>query len=401
MDQVLSSLPSRINYDRLNKNYGKYANDVKCDTLRDELKEAFPEILRNYTNMQKFCETFIDILSSFDTLKFHGPFDDNKCIIVKYWMYDKLFNYIKNEYVITDMSRFLDILSSIWKGYITDTNCNLDDAHMYSDETFNKIKDLFDYAQDYDTINRAIKLTNKECSDEYMRYLEKGVQTYNAIKQDCPNTSDKHYCVQFRKLKNIYEMNNLSNNMYKMDDLSNKICEIVNPALRISQEVFIFPDDDSETEEVTKGLGRGKQQMEIFEEEEEEERDKGDIGIARNGLKDQKTLSQMENIVQLEPGDPLALQAQQQAQSHTLSPSPFSTHDNLRKSVIPVSGGLLSLFMFYKFTPLGRRLRVFFSRNKLNSLNNNQVNDYLLTNKIEYGHPNSEIDRHNIGYNPL
>ncbi|SCA83423.1 VIR protein [Plasmodium vivax] len=284
------------------------------------------------------------------------------------------------------MSPFLDILPSIWKGSITDTNCNLDDVHMNSEEDFNKMKDLFDYAQDYNTIINAIKPPNMECSDEYMRYLKKGVQTYNAIKEDCPNNSDKHYCLQFRNLKNIYEM----------DKLSNIICKIENPSLKYSLEAFNFPDeDDSEREErETKGLGKGKQQMEYFEEEEV---NKGGIGIAGNGLQDSGRMLQLDRSVQLEPGVPL----DSQALSHSLSPSPLSTNDNLRKAVIPVSGGLLSLFMFYKFTPLGRRLRVFFSRNKLNSLNNNQVNDYLLTNKIEYGHPNSEIDRHNIGYNPL
>ncbi|SCA60164.1 VIR protein [Plasmodium vivax] len=387
MNQVLSSLPSTINYNKLNKNYGEYHNEVQCDKLHEELKKVYPEKLGDYKNIQKFCEKLTDILSRFNTLKFYGSLQDHKCIIVKYWMYDQLFNYIKGEYSIENMRPFLHILPSIWKGSITDTNCILDDVDIDSKEDFNKIKILFDYAQDYNTIKSAIKLPNKECSDEYMSYLKKGIETYNAFKQDCSDNSDEHYCVKFRNLKNIYEM----------DKLSNIICKIENPSLKYSLEAFNFPDeDDSEREErETKGLGKGKQQMEYFEEEEEV--NKGGIGIAGNGLQDSGRMLQLDRSVQLEPGVPL----DSQALSHSLSPSPLSTNDNLRKAVIPVSGGLLSLFMFYKFTPLGRRLRVFFSRNKLNSLNNNQVNDYLLTNKIEYGHPNSEIDRHNIGYNPL
>ncbi|VUZ99320.1 PIR protein [Plasmodium vivax] len=399
MKQVLSSLPSRINYNKLTENYGKFADYVKCDTLREQLMKAYPGKLVAYTSIEQFCEKLTDILRSFNKLVFSGSFQDHKCIIVKYWMYEQLFKSIKSEYVITDMSRFLEILSNIWKDCITDKNCNIDDARTYSDEDFNKINDLFDYAQDYDTIERAINPTTKECSDEYMSYLKKGIQTYNEIKQDCSNNSHKPNCVQFSKLKSIYEMNSSSNNMYEMDNLSNKICEIENPSLKIALEVFDFPDDDdSEREEgKKKSLRMGAPEMEDEEGEEDEDVDKGAIGITGNGLDDPARMLLLEQNVRLEHGIPSDLQAQ----SHTLSPSPPSTNDNLRKSVIPVSGGLLSLFMFYKFTPLGRRLRVFFSRNKLNSLNNNQVNDYLLTNKIEYGHPNSEIDRHNIGYNPL
>ncbi|KMZ83536.1 hypothetical protein PVBG_00616 [Plasmodium vivax Brazil I] len=330
--QVLSSLPSRINYNKLSENYGKFADDVKCDTLQEQLMKAYPENIVDYTSIENFCKKITDILKSFNTLAFHGSFEGNKCIIVKYWMYEQLFKSIKREYVIKDMRPFLKILSNIWKDCVTDKNCNIDDARTYSDEDFNKINDLFDYAQDYDTIKSAINPTNKECSDEYMDYLNKGFQTYNAVKQDCSINLNKPYCVNFRELENIYEMNNLSN----------KICVKVNNYLNFSPEIFdshyVY---DSETEEwKKKDLGDGAQEMEDPEDEEEDTSVKE---IASNELQDPERMIQVGHNLQLEQG-PLY----SQAESHTLSPSPFSTHDNIRKAVIPVSGGLLSLFMFYK-----------------------------------------------------
>ncbi|KMZ76976.1 hypothetical protein PVIIG_05874 [Plasmodium vivax India VII] len=330
MKQVLSSLPSTINYKRLNENYGKYVDYGQSDKLCDQLKKTFPERLGDYTSIEEFCEKLTEILTRFNTLSFLGSFEENKCIIVKYWMYDQLFNFIKGEYVIQNMRPLLDILSSIWKDYITDKKCNLDDAHMYSEENFNKIKVLFDYAQDYNTIKSAIKPPKMECSDVYMNYLDKGVQIYKEIKQDCLNNSDKPYCLQFKNLETLYNM----------DNLSNKICEIENAYLKFSPEVFDSHDvEDSETEEgETKRLGEGAQEMEYVEDE-----DTRDTEEAGDVLEDPARMLQLKQNVQLEKG-PLY----SQAESHTLSPSPFSTHDNIRKAVIPVSGGLLSLFMFYK-----------------------------------------------------
>ncbi|KMZ76615.1 hypothetical protein PVIIG_05459, partial [Plasmodium vivax India VII] len=78
---------------------------------------------------------------------------------------------------------------------------------------FEKVKTLFDYLTDYDSIKLKIDKSDFACSSQYKNYIDKGVSTYISVKEDCQSEPDKKfYC-------DLISDSNTKHNYKKLADL--------------------------------------------------------------------------------------------------------------------------------------------------------------------------------------
>ncbi|SBT02024.1 PIR protein [Plasmodium ovale] len=207
-DENIISLPSNLNYWQFNnKKYDTlYGHNVECD--------EFQKDINNYdVAIKNFCLKLTGILDQFDKLLVSELFDDDRCSIVIYWMYDTLFQDIINTKVYNDIYQ---VIFNIWKCWLkihkTKKCTNIQPALAVYD-TFKKSKMLYYYALDFDSIKAKTKALNFKCTQQYSDYIKAYVQQYNSIKSECENQEkkDKEYCTLLEKIHGIKNKNDLSN----------------------------------------------------------------------------------------------------------------------------------------------------------------------------------------------
>ncbi|KMZ83531.1 hypothetical protein PVBG_00611 [Plasmodium vivax Brazil I] len=227
--QVLDSLPSRLNYRALEIKYGSYGNEDKCE----ELQSKFP----NSSHVRKFCMRLTEILST-DlndvSSQLYGLYQNEPCRIFEFWMFNYLYNTLEKELKEISIHSAKGHFFSTWNNVVLDRNCHLDDMLTYHETYFNDMKKVFDYVQDYYTIEEAIKKTEMQCSKEYFNYIKEGIQSYKGLKGLCDtdNTDNtKPFCAALKSIEK----------KIGLEKLSNSICIKENDALSSTEEISDFP----------------------------------------------------------------------------------------------------------------------------------------------------------------
>ncbi|KMZ91080.1 hypothetical protein PVMG_04852 [Plasmodium vivax Mauritania I] len=227
--QVLDSLPSRLNYHNLNTKYGTFGDEDKCK----ELHLKYPTSQR----VRKFCMSLTEVLSTDFNLvssKLYGLYQNDPCRILEFWMFNYIYNDLKNELKEINIPSTIGNFFAIWTHFVSDSKCHLNDIHTYNETYFNKMKKFFDYVQDYYTIEKAIRETEMQCSKEYFSYINNGIESYKDLKGQC-DTDDtdntKPFCAA---LNSIGEKLGL-------EKLSSSICIKENDALSRTEEISDFP----------------------------------------------------------------------------------------------------------------------------------------------------------------
>ncbi|SBS94204.1 PIR Superfamily Protein [Plasmodium ovale curtisi] len=332
-DYYLNILPSYIFYDQL-------------DTANND----------NYISDQSaYWNTFIKQqsirnISTFDTLVkgLYYASHLNK----KHTFYDERWNYL---YFWTglkvldsnDASSFSDVMTVLKSVRDhTDKNEEYDELIKISKEHFRELKKIYDYLQNYETIEFRISPDNSECSLMYKEYVESSYSAYNDIKSKCQRNYIDHYCKIFNRFEQKYKKN-----------IKNLTCT---------------------------GNQIPKKELEISDFEDSE----GDISPHRQYAQASHLSSDPEGVTRdmaIGTGD--------------VSPSSGST--NAISTVFPVLGSASLLFIFLKFTPLGSRLHnTIFSKR---IIRNNEEEDAqeILDNSYEFAHTNMEENAHHIAYHSM
>ncbi|SBS99829.1 PIR Superfamily Protein, partial [Plasmodium malariae] len=189
-DNLELSVPSKINYTYLDNNYKSYNSDKICNNLGENLKD--------YSGVFEFCEILKGINERFDNLSLYGELGNNPCTVVKFWMYSRLFNL---HYKGKNGNDFNNIILKI-KEIINEDDkikkCNLFDF-PYLKEDFEKMKNLYDYATNYDTIKRHIEDNTYMCTKNMYDYIIKNDELYVTEKDKCKTQTaeKKDYCSIF------------------------------------------------------------------------------------------------------------------------------------------------------------------------------------------------------------
>lgn len=192
-DAIIPYLPSVLNNKHLNNSdYKKlYSSEGKCDTLIDQLEK--------YEEIREFCLYLTGILSKFNTKRpFWGLFQNHNCIIVKYWMFDNLYNgTIQNNKIYEILGKLI----KIWNEYGA-KNCDFI-KDVSTKDNFQKMKKLYYYASNYETIQMYINDNHGKCHSNVKKYIDEMDKLYNEVKDDCKNPKS-NYCNILNDINSVY-----------------------------------------------------------------------------------------------------------------------------------------------------------------------------------------------------
>ncbi|SBT73698.1 PIR protein [Plasmodium ovale] len=204
----LSSLPSNINYNTLDTLYKEFGDNTKCEELQGELTgcEGFLE----------FCLNFTGILKHFDNWKFVESFNTDRCKTLKLWVYDYLHNKILyNNNDVTIAHIFLKI-GPLWSAKYLPKVCDL--FPYPPKEDLIKERNLHDYASNYEKISEKLRNYATKCTPQVKDYLDKYVNQYNVIKEECNSPSVKKHCILLSEVHGRYKQNELGSLKYITDE---------------------------------------------------------------------------------------------------------------------------------------------------------------------------------------
>ncbi|SCA81930.1 Plasmodium vivax Vir protein, putative [Plasmodium vivax] len=109
-----------------------------------------------------------------------------------YWIGEKNFEKLKNE---SNFQKIMHILDDVKLQF--DNNKYTYDFSKISKNEFTQLKFIYDYVQDYETIQRTISQDNVECSTKISEHIKKCFQEYNTLKSRCTPREDK-FCQIFK-----------------------------------------------------------------------------------------------------------------------------------------------------------------------------------------------------------
>ncbi|SBT00479.1 PIR Superfamily Protein, partial [Plasmodium malariae] len=178
-------------------NYKSYTSDEICNKLGDNLKD--------YSGVFDFCENLKGINERFDNLSLYGELRNDPCTAVKFWMYSRLFNLPYKGKNGNDFNNIILKIKEIINEDDKIKKCNLFNF-PYLKEDFEKMKNLYDYATNYDTIKRHIEDSTYICTQNMYDYIIKNDELYMNEKNKCKTQTaeKKDYCSVFEYIKDAY-----------------------------------------------------------------------------------------------------------------------------------------------------------------------------------------------------
>ncbi|SBT59455.1 PIR Superfamily Protein [Plasmodium ovale wallikeri] len=336
------NIASVKHYNILDKRFYPNGDSTLCDSLQQKFGT-------NY-NVYDFCISLTGNLKMIDNLKSIDVYKNDPCNYLNCWIYDRL---IKMKFNRTD-GFYTTIISSIanyFNDFKASDKCSYDFYHIDKDN-FIKIKELYDYALNYEMIKYYIDKDDFECSVEDDKYIKNSIDLYKRLKSDCSSDSyAKTYCVVFTHIDKAYGNN----------ELTSLECTKVKP-------VASFTRADRSTEfQANRALQTvsraGDQPLH---------------GLQSAYLNDQSSHSETEN------GTP------------TFTPLAGMA------IVFPFLGIFLMLFILYKFTPFASWTRSILLRKQITGYNIMEENTHeTLAQPYESSYANSEDNIHHLAYYPL
>ncbi|KMZ83214.1 hypothetical protein PVBG_05184 [Plasmodium vivax Brazil I] len=144
-----------------------------------------------------------------------------------YWIGEKIFEKLKNE---SNFQKIMHILDDVKLQF--DNNKYTYDFSKISKNEFTQLKFIYDYFQDYETIQRTISRDNVACSTNSSKHIIKCFQEYNTIKLRCAS-SEERFCQIFKDI--IAENGN--------KELKGITCSVVKDAVLPTEPEESHPSD--------------------------------------------------------------------------------------------------------------------------------------------------------------
>ncbi|KMZ76606.1 hypothetical protein PVIIG_05788 [Plasmodium vivax India VII] len=169
-----------------------------CDNahFHSEIKD---EIELRYHDLRRISDKLIKGLCFIYNKNMYNPsqIDNDICSYLYYWLGHNIFSNLSNK------SLFPNIITMIYQ--------ELDRSGMHNvckpihtginEDTFKKYKLLFDYSQDHENINLSTSHAHTTCNQEYKKFLQNYISTYNDAHSHCTRTQRTNYeCEYFNKL---------------------------------------------------------------------------------------------------------------------------------------------------------------------------------------------------------
>ncbi|SBT55600.1 PIR Superfamily Protein [Plasmodium ovale wallikeri] len=260
-----------------------------------------------------------------------------------YWTGVKILENLK---ILSNFYKAMGILNSVKVKF--DSNKDYDDDFFeINEEEFNNLKKVYDYAQNYHDLETKTKNNYFKCSKKYDEYIKESVQHFKSQKTKCENDLSP-YCKIFNKMFITY----------KMQTFLDFVCREVEPEIVAKEEY------------------------------------RGALGVpgSFNGLQAQTFQTGYSSRTNVLPGSEFQLEPALTPKSSPIDPMVIT---------FPVFGILLTLFILYKFTPLGPWVHSHLLRK--NNILREEIDEEdheLLQDEYTYRNENFHGNRHNMGYHP-
>ncbi|SBS82020.1 PIR Superfamily Protein [Plasmodium ovale curtisi] len=334
-------LTSVSDYDKLDKKFITSGDVEKCNELDRALSSKYKDDVGVYF----FCSKITGNLKNYHNLVLSEYFNKFRCKYLNMWIYESLLKEIPNPldprytFIITKIIEF-------WDHYKVPKNeCTWDFTSYINENDYKKMKNLYDYALNYNILQFYFKKRNDPCTAKDNAYIQQSVQLFENVKDECKPDSIKPYCIALREILIIY----------KEDELSKLSCN------------RILSDD------------------EVYNEVEEKLR-KQQEGVVFHEYISQGSYAQ--------PPDSLAATEQD---TDSISNSP-----NAITIFVPFLGLLSTFLLLYKFTPLGSKIRSNFHKKKLIGFNIRKGEEQeILENIYDSEEKTTHKDLHRISYHQL
>ncbi|SBT85035.1 PIR protein [Plasmodium ovale] len=292
-------------------------------------------------------KTHTQILSIFDEIR--------KGIYYAYYIgngnsyYSVRWNYLyfwmgeKMRGIITDNDKFLRIiyiLNSVRSHFPENEKYDLFNDNMTL-EHFNDLKIIYDLFQNIENIAASIKLSNS-CTEPYKKYIEDSFSVYKRVNAECKVKKEEKHCKIYNDFVDTYDKKNLSE----------LICDGKKVSMPVAEEE---PNSFTDAEDSI-----------------------GGSQFQRTGM------------------------AQDSASMHTGELPTPSYSDNAMSIIFPPLGIISTLFILYRFTPVGSWLNSrLFKKEIIPQEEHENKSEELLETLYEPETYNAQNRRNSIGYHPF
>ncbi|SBT54774.1 PIR Superfamily Protein [Plasmodium ovale wallikeri] len=294
-------------------------------------------------------KTYTDILSIFDKLIkgiYYASYisKSNSYYNVR-WNYLYFWVGEKISHIVSDNDKFLGIiyiLNTVRSHFFEKETYDLFNDNMTL-EHFNDLKKIYDFFQNYDNIDGSIKFS-KSCTEPYKKYIEDSFSVYKRVNAECKVKKEEKHCKIYNDFVDTYDKKNLSE----------LICDGKKVSMPVAEE-----EPNSFTEE---------QRYPVAESD-------------------------------VHPGTGIP---EHSTPMHTKELSTPSYSDNAMSIIFPPLGIISTLFILYRFTPVGSWLNSRLLKKEIIPQEEHEnKSEELLENLYEPETYNAQNRRNSIGYHPF
>ncbi|VUZ99249.1 PIR protein, partial [Plasmodium vivax] len=194
-----TDLPSVRDYNRFDDKFVGKGDEKECKSLYEQFDSSYPYLL---------CMRLSGKLNHYDELEFSDYLKDHKCEYLNLWIYDRLSKLEGDTYITTK-----SLILKLWGKSRTFNVCDSSKFGSYvNKDEAKKTKRLFDYALNYDRLHTLYDISNFPCTTKISQYINKIHELIRNVKSEC-NIENYHkpYCAALRKIKEIYQEDQLLN----------------------------------------------------------------------------------------------------------------------------------------------------------------------------------------------
>ncbi|SBS89096.1 PIR Superfamily Protein [Plasmodium ovale curtisi] len=193
-------LHSRRNYKKLEDSiYDSDGNSTECAKFNSQTQ--------NYPGFYDFCIRLTGIIKNIEKIQFDNLFDNKHSTLLNIWIYDKLFSKLikGKEHNIYTLIGW--IFGLCYRDEVQICDIHTDIPNMLE---FEKMKMLYDYATNYESLERNLRDNSYECTHNFKEYLDKYVNQYKEAKRKCVGEKTEKYCKLLTAIDSKYNNNELS-----------------------------------------------------------------------------------------------------------------------------------------------------------------------------------------------
>ncbi|SBS99214.1 PIR Superfamily Protein, partial [Plasmodium malariae] len=207
----IESLPSKVYYRTNFESNFDYCSPFNENNNFKEKRAG----LNNYEKIKSIEDKLTKALC-------HVAFTDDgvkckeQCRFLYYWLGNEL---LLSNIEEKSFSEVIEILSNVSNVLYQRYKCNCTFFKGISKENFEKMKIVYDYCNDHDSIESTLKEYNNMCDSEFNTYLVKAETTYNEI-YNCAKKNFSSYCIQLKSYVPSCFENKLSPLTCKIEEVS-------------------------------------------------------------------------------------------------------------------------------------------------------------------------------------